>query len=72
MVRSSGFHCHGLGSVTGMGTEILQAVWWTKKRVFQTGLLIKILVHKTFSKFQVVSLKAILKIHLSEAEAMNI
>ena len=44
----------------------------TKKRVFQTGLLIKILVHKTFSKFQVVSLKAILKIHLSEAEAMNI
>ena len=32
MVRSSGFHCHGLGSVTGRGTEILQAVWCDQKQ----------------------------------------
>ena len=32
MVRVLGFHCHGPGSITGQGTEILQAVWHGKKK----------------------------------------
>ena len=32
MVRLLGFHCQGLGSVPGQGTEILQAMWNGQKK----------------------------------------
>ena len=32
VVRIPGFHCHGLGSVPGRGTEILQAAWHGQKK----------------------------------------
>ena len=32
MVRILGFHCQGLGSVPGQGTEILQAMWNGQKK----------------------------------------
>ena len=30
-VRIPGFHCHGLGSIPGWGTEILQTAWCDQK-----------------------------------------
>ena len=33
MVRILGFHCHGPGSIPHQGTEILQAVHHSKKKV---------------------------------------
>ena len=32
VLRILGFHCHGLGSIPGWGTEILQAVWCGQKK----------------------------------------
>ena len=32
MVRILGFHCQGLGSVPGQGTDILQAMWNGQKK----------------------------------------
>ena len=32
VVRSRRFHYHGSGSVPGWGTDILQVVWYAKKR----------------------------------------
>ena len=32
MVRTQNIHCHGLGSIPGQGTKILQAVWHSQKR----------------------------------------
>ena len=32
MIRIPGFHCHGLGSVLGPGTEIPQAMWHSQKK----------------------------------------
>ena len=32
LVSISGFHCHGLGSIPGRGTEIPQAEWLGKKK----------------------------------------
>ena len=32
MVRTPCFHCCGLGSIPGLGTEIPQAVWHGQKR----------------------------------------
>ena len=31
LVRIPGFHCHGLGSVAGQGTEILKIAWHSQK-----------------------------------------
>ena len=31
VVRISCFHCHGPGSIPGLGTEILQAMWHRQK-----------------------------------------
>ena len=31
MVRILGFHCRGLGSIPGQGSEILQAAWYGKE-----------------------------------------
>ena len=33
-VRSLGFHCYGLGLITGQGTEIPQAAWHSLKKKF--------------------------------------
>ena len=32
VVRIPGFHCRGLGSVPGQGTEILQVMWRGEKK----------------------------------------
>ena len=32
VVRITGFHCHGPGSISGWGTEILQAAWHSPKK----------------------------------------
>ena len=37
-VRIPGFHCSGLGSVPGWGTEIQQAMWHNKKRLVKISL----------------------------------
>ena len=33
LARILGFHCHGLGSIPGWGTENLQAALCTKKKI---------------------------------------
>ena len=41
VVRIPGFHCHGPGSVTGRGTETLQALWYNnnnKKYIYTQDL----------------------------------
>ena len=34
VIRSPGFHRHGLGSVPGWGTDIPQATWHSQKKKF--------------------------------------
>ena len=37
MVRALGFHCHGLGSKPGQGTEILKAARYSQKKKKRGG-----------------------------------
>ena len=37
VVRIPGFHCRGLGSISGWGTEILQAAWHSQKKERKDG-----------------------------------
>ena len=37
MIRILGFHCRGLGSIPGLGTEILQVMWHGKEKKKKKG-----------------------------------
>lgn len=40
VVRIPGFHCRGLGSILGQGTEIPQAAWPKKRKSKHTSLIL--------------------------------
>ena len=44
MVRIPGFHCCGLGSVPGWGTEMLQAAWCGQKNKYKQTNKFKVLI----------------------------
>ena len=39
MVRTQHFHCHGLGSIPGLGPEIFQALWHGEKKRYKWSYL---------------------------------
>ena len=54
VVRTLGFHCHGLGSIPSWGTEILPAVgcgWKKKKRFYLIFFTVQILLVYIYINF---------------------